>query len=444
MITGRPARQALALGGLDEVGDAIGDAGRELFVFGQYGNERWTSTQRRVVSPRPPQGWRLPARAAAGAARGRRRRRLRRGQGPRGRRPHPPPRRPGRGVRAPASRGCASSPSATAWSSRARPQRDRGALAGHGQGRRRAQPGRGGRGAAASCSPATTSATSRRSRPSPSSASRACRRCWSARPPTRRAPWSSLADVVVHGPDGVLDLLRQLTADARPPGSPDDLSFRIPIARLPDVSSIVTHASMWIRVRAETASPRLGPAHREGLRERPVEVPATAASLPSGAPHGRSRERCQFRPAARVAPGKMRRRSSMSTAGHRDPSRTTHARRRVRQRPRPVVPRVRPRGRAGPALRVSGVLRPARGGLRLPGASPASEIEAGPRQHLALPGAAAGARPTSPRAPTPSPASPGCCGRTTSAASSASRSSGSRTTPPTRPTPSRTASSPAR
>jgi trehalose 6-phosphate phosphatase len=56
VITGRPARQALALGGLDEVGDAIGSNGRELYIFGQYGNERWSSTQRRVVSPRPPPG----------------------------------------------------------------------------------------------------------------------------------------------------------------------------------------------------------------------------------------------------------------------------------------------------------------------------------------------------------------------------------------------------
>ena len=56
VVTGRPARQALALGGLDEVGDAIGGAGRELYLFGQYGNERWSSTNRRVITPRPPQG----------------------------------------------------------------------------------------------------------------------------------------------------------------------------------------------------------------------------------------------------------------------------------------------------------------------------------------------------------------------------------------------------
>jgi trehalose 6-phosphate phosphatase len=56
IITGRPARQALALGGLDEVGTEIANRGRELQVFGQYGNERWSSHDRRVVSPRPPAG----------------------------------------------------------------------------------------------------------------------------------------------------------------------------------------------------------------------------------------------------------------------------------------------------------------------------------------------------------------------------------------------------
>lgn len=56
VITGRPARQALDLGGLEEVGTALGDAGKELYLFGQYGNERWSSTRRRIVSPRPPAG----------------------------------------------------------------------------------------------------------------------------------------------------------------------------------------------------------------------------------------------------------------------------------------------------------------------------------------------------------------------------------------------------
>ncbi len=56
VVTGRPARQALSLGQLDEVGDALSALGRELFVFGHYGNERWSSAARRIVSPRPPHG----------------------------------------------------------------------------------------------------------------------------------------------------------------------------------------------------------------------------------------------------------------------------------------------------------------------------------------------------------------------------------------------------
>ena len=56
VVTGRPVRQVLDLGGLEEVGREIGDAGSELFVVGQYGFERWTSAERRVVSPRPPEG----------------------------------------------------------------------------------------------------------------------------------------------------------------------------------------------------------------------------------------------------------------------------------------------------------------------------------------------------------------------------------------------------
>ncbi len=56
VVTGRPARQALTLGGLEDVGDAIEAAGKELYLFGQYGNERWSSSRRRVVSPRPPAG----------------------------------------------------------------------------------------------------------------------------------------------------------------------------------------------------------------------------------------------------------------------------------------------------------------------------------------------------------------------------------------------------
>ena len=56
VITGRPARQVLDLGGLEEVGDALANADADLYVFGQYGNERWSSHQRRIMSPRPPRG----------------------------------------------------------------------------------------------------------------------------------------------------------------------------------------------------------------------------------------------------------------------------------------------------------------------------------------------------------------------------------------------------
>ena len=56
VITGRPARQVLDLGGLEEVGDALAGADADLYVFGQYGNERWSSKSRRIVSPRPPRG----------------------------------------------------------------------------------------------------------------------------------------------------------------------------------------------------------------------------------------------------------------------------------------------------------------------------------------------------------------------------------------------------
>ncbi|KQW48642.1 haloacid dehalogenase [Nocardioides sp. Root1257] len=56
VITGRPARQVLDLGGLEEVGDALANADADLYVFGQYGNERWSSHQRRILSPRPPRG----------------------------------------------------------------------------------------------------------------------------------------------------------------------------------------------------------------------------------------------------------------------------------------------------------------------------------------------------------------------------------------------------
>jgi trehalose 6-phosphate phosphatase len=55
-VTGRPARQVLALGDLDSVGNKIAEQGGRLMVLGQYGNERWTTDDPRVRSPRPPRG----------------------------------------------------------------------------------------------------------------------------------------------------------------------------------------------------------------------------------------------------------------------------------------------------------------------------------------------------------------------------------------------------
>ena len=56
IITGRPARQALSLGDLEAVGAACERVDKTLHLFGQYGNERWSSRDRVVTSPRPPQG----------------------------------------------------------------------------------------------------------------------------------------------------------------------------------------------------------------------------------------------------------------------------------------------------------------------------------------------------------------------------------------------------
>lgn len=57
VVTGRPVRQAVSLGGLDEVGARIVEAtGRDFHVLGQYGNERWSAMRPRVTSPPPPRG----------------------------------------------------------------------------------------------------------------------------------------------------------------------------------------------------------------------------------------------------------------------------------------------------------------------------------------------------------------------------------------------------
>ncbi|GAB2969351.1 trehalose-phosphatase [Nocardioides montaniterrae] len=56
IITGRPARQVMQLGGLAEVGERISALGKELLLFGQYGNERWSTRDRRIIAPRPARG----------------------------------------------------------------------------------------------------------------------------------------------------------------------------------------------------------------------------------------------------------------------------------------------------------------------------------------------------------------------------------------------------
>jgi trehalose 6-phosphate phosphatase len=55
VITGRPARQVVDLGRLEEVADGLPDEAR-LLVMGQYGHERWDSRSRAFTSPEPPPG----------------------------------------------------------------------------------------------------------------------------------------------------------------------------------------------------------------------------------------------------------------------------------------------------------------------------------------------------------------------------------------------------
>ncbi len=56
VITGRPAQQVIDLGGLEAVGRAFAERGKELLVFGQYGHETWSSARPEVDSPPPPEG----------------------------------------------------------------------------------------------------------------------------------------------------------------------------------------------------------------------------------------------------------------------------------------------------------------------------------------------------------------------------------------------------
>ena len=214
VITGRPARQALDLGGLEEVGNAIGEHGKELYLFGQYGNERWSSTRRRIVSPRPPPGLAAFLRDLPRTLRGRRcGGRLGRGQGARARRAHPPDGRPGRGVRA-AAAAAARPRRAQRPGARARPAGDRGARPRHGQGQGRARlVDEVDAGAFLFAGDDLGDVD----------AFEAVGRLAADGMPTllvcsaseEESALARLADVVVHGPEGVLDLLRRLTADVR-------------------------------------------------------------------------------------------------------------------------------------------------------------------------------------------------------------------------------------
>ena len=55
IITGRPARQVVRLGNLEGIADGL-PAEADLAVMGQYGHETWDSRDRSFTSPEPPAG----------------------------------------------------------------------------------------------------------------------------------------------------------------------------------------------------------------------------------------------------------------------------------------------------------------------------------------------------------------------------------------------------
>ncbi len=55
LITGRPARQVVELGRLDEIADTL-PSGARILVRGQYGHEQWDSTTREFRTPKVPDG----------------------------------------------------------------------------------------------------------------------------------------------------------------------------------------------------------------------------------------------------------------------------------------------------------------------------------------------------------------------------------------------------
>lgn len=128
-------------------------------------------------------------------------------------------------------------------------------------------------------------------------------------------------------------------------------------------------------------------AHPEGLRERPVEVPATLL------PTARSRwGRCQFRLAAKYVARKMRRKG-LRHHGRADSCREHQFfRRGPRSRRRAFLSRMRRAFRARPHLRLRVLFRAARSGVRPAERLPRRAEEAhrrGPGQHLAVRAAAA-------------------------------------------------------
>ena len=56
VVTGRPVAQVLSLGDLVSLGEVICDAGGDLIVLGQYGNERWSAGTNITVSAEAPVG----------------------------------------------------------------------------------------------------------------------------------------------------------------------------------------------------------------------------------------------------------------------------------------------------------------------------------------------------------------------------------------------------
>ncbi len=56
VITGRPVDQVLRLGGLEAIGQQITAIGGELRVFGHYGAQQWSSTDKEIRSSAPPAG----------------------------------------------------------------------------------------------------------------------------------------------------------------------------------------------------------------------------------------------------------------------------------------------------------------------------------------------------------------------------------------------------